>query len=159
MAARAQSVDTAYRRHARELDGRFHTPHGRGTPVLDRLQEFTAVRGLVFGGYGEGSRDVHLLIRACADSAARIRWRLMGARSMVECRAFLIASYRRRVGMAAGRAFARHRLRRVPYIGVPAAALRNRAPPRARQPLIDPHTFYAHQAHVMGHEAAPVWAQ
>ena len=49
----------------------------------------------------------------------------MGARSAGEARGFvvLVASLRRRVGLMAAREMARHRLRRMGYIGVPRTAL------------------------------------
>ena len=79
---------------------------------------FTTVRGLVFGAYGEASADVHDLISACADQMAQRQWQLAGARTATEMRAFLVSRARRRIGLAAVQAMARHRLARVPYIGV-----------------------------------------
>ena len=109
--------------------------------------------------------DVHLLISASADALARRRWRESGARTCAEYRGFCIAAFRRRVGMAAVQAFARHRLNRVPFIGVPRTAVRQRMDDLARQrqqrrlpnqaamaagraEVIDPQEFYAHQVHV-----------
>ena len=50
-------------------------------------------------------------------------WRLSGARSASELRSFLISRSRRRVGLAAVQAMARHRLARAAYIGVPRAVV------------------------------------
>ena len=103
--------------------GHGHVPGGVGPrgpvgPVEQRLLWFTTVRGLVFGAYGEASADVHDLISTCADQMAQRQWQLAGARNATEMRAFLIGSLRRRMGLAAVQAMARHRLARVPYIGV-----------------------------------------
>ena len=53
----------------------------------------------------------------------------MGARSESEARSFYVARLRRRMGVAAVREFARHRLRRVPYVGVPRAVVEQRMQP------------------------------
>ena len=42
---------------------------------------------------------------------------------MQEARGYIITAYRRRLALASAREFARHRLHRVPYIGVPRAAI------------------------------------
>ena len=60
-------------------------------------------RGVVFGAYGEASADVHDLISASASSQAET----MGARSLSEMRAFLVARYRRQLGCTAVLAFVR----------------------------------------------------
>ena len=55
----------------------------------------------------------------------------MGARSATEARAFFIARLRRSLSMVSAREMARHRLRRIPFIGVPRAAIRDRPPQHA----------------------------
>ena len=58
-----------------------------------------------------------------------------GARSKEEARSFIIARLRRRLGLVATREMARHRLRRLPYVGAPRSALsrrRDRQGPGAR---------------------------
>ena len=72
-------------------------------------------------------KDVHDLITTAADAIAEKQWELAGARSRREMRGFLISRCRRRVGLAVVQAMARHRLARVPYIGVPYVAVRTRA--------------------------------
>jgi len=120
---REARVTHDYTHHARELDRRFHRHDYRSThtagPVEQRLLSFTTVRGLVFGGFGEASADVHDLISVAADRQAQRQWQLAGARSATEMRSFLVSRARRRVGVTAVQAMARHRLARRPYIGVP----------------------------------------
>ena len=113
-----------YRRHARELDVKY-SAQGT-TPILDRLESFGPVRPLVMGQYAECSADVHALLRLAAEATARSRWRLIGARSAVEASNFFLQVYRRRLGLAIGREMARHRLHRVPFVGVPRAAMNAR---------------------------------
>ena len=86
----------------------------------DTGQGQLCVRG---GNYGEASRDVHTLIHVAAQRLATKHWRLLGARSQGEVHGFYVAQLRRRMGVTAVREFARHRLRRAAYVGVPRAVV------------------------------------
>ena len=121
VAARAALVWPDYLTHAARLDV-AHSPAGT-TPIQDRLRSFSPTRALVFGSYGEGSADVHALIAAAASAQAGRVWRRWGSRSESEARGIVTAALRRSVGVFVAREFARHRLRRVPMVGVPRAAL------------------------------------
>jgi hypothetical protein len=126
VAGRAHRVITEYRQHAARLDRRYSPVDAQGvqtTPIADRLASFTAPRALVFGQYCEASTDVHALLDLAATASAQARWRLLGARNMQEARGYIITAYRRRLALASAREFARHRLHRVPYVGVPRAAI------------------------------------
>ena len=124
------------------------------SPILDRLRSFGQTRGLVFGAYGEASPDVHALLTVAADGLAARQWGDMGARTQEEARSFIVSSLRRRLGLVICREFARHRIRRVPYIGVPRAVVEQRMQrgqliggPQARVPLYVPYAdFYQYQA-------------
>ena len=128
-------------------------------PILQRLQSFGPVRGLAAGQYSEVSPDVHSLIQVCAESLANKNWRALGARSAQEARGFVAAAVKRRLGLVVAREMARHRLRRVPAIGVPNAALSGPArfqramdrrhgvdEPLDRPPAFVPEEFFAFQA-------------
>ena len=128
--ARELGIWADYQRHARELDSR-HSPAGT-QPILQRLRSFGRTRGLVFGAYGEASADVHDLITLSATTQAEQMWRESGARTATEMRAVLISRMRRRMGMAAVQAMARHRLARVPYVGVTREVVQARARRMAR---------------------------
>ena len=156
-----------YVSHAQECD-RHYYPAAGTTPFEDRLRGHSETRGLVFGGYGEGSADVHDLLSVAADEIAAREWRQAGARTLGEYRSCVIDRLRRRMGLASVRAMARHRLGRVPFIGVPratvAAAIQRardqrhaarvgRPPPL---PLVYADHFYAWQAG--GAAAGPVGA-
>ena len=65
----------------------------------------------------------HALLELVATAMARKRWGLMGARTMVEARGYIIQRLRQRMGIVCAREFARYRLRRVAYCGVQRAAL------------------------------------
>ena len=118
---RARQVPTEYRRTAREKDQQYG-PAG-STLIQDRVASFGACRAVVFGNYGEASRDVHTLIHVAAQRLATKHWRLLGARSQGEVHGFYVAQLRRRIGVTAVREFARHRLRRAAYVGVPRAVV------------------------------------
>ena len=86
--------------------------------------------------------------------AAR-RWRRLGFRTEAEALSACTTIVRRRVGVAAVRAYARHRVARVPYVGVPRAAIvdqmRRQAEARAGAGLARGHVsaeaLFAHQIH------------
>jgi len=118
-------VSPDYLRHARILDERFFPGTGT-TPFQTRVLSFTQTRGAVFGAFGEASADVHDLIAEAATVQARRDFGLAGARSATEMRGFIIGQMRRRIGLAAVQAFARHRINRVPYIGVHRSAVQMR---------------------------------
>ena len=135
-------------------------PNGAGAqPFMQRLQSFGPVRGLAAGQYGEVSPDVHSLVAVCAESIASRRWRELGARSAKEACGFVTAAVKRRLGLVLVREMARFRLRRVPAIGVPNAALSGQADlqrrlrrrrgvdePLDRPPAFVPEEFFAFQA-------------
>ena len=68
--------------------------------------------------------DVHDFLSACADAMAARTWRRAGMRTQAEARAHYITIFRRELCIVVTREFARHRLRRRCFIGVPRAAVR-----------------------------------
>ena len=118
------------------------------------------IRGLVFGQYAEAPVDVHELISAAADGMAAKWWRLYGARSQAEARSIFVSRLRRQMGVFAAREMARHRLRRVPFVGVPRAVIARGLAGRGAAPGAGPvalqrardgfHAadFFAYQAYV-----------
>ena len=85
--------------------------------------------------------DVHELIGMVADQVAARHWRHMGARSQSEARGFYVQRIRRRLCLITGREMARHRLRRIPFIGVPRATVRARMQHRDAYGPAQPHQF------------------
>ncbi len=75
------------------------------------------MRALVWGQYGEASLAAHELFELAVRSAAHAMWRDIGARSEAEARGYFTTTMRRAWGVTAVRAMARHRLRRVPFVG------------------------------------------
>ena len=127
------------------------------TPIQDRLALYGTVRGVAFGQYGEVSLDGHSLVEASAHETARRRWRRYGARTEGEAYSFFVAAMRRQMGVAVVREMARHRLRRLHFIGMTraetAAAQQLRAAPRpqSRNALgANESDFYLYQAQRAG---------
>ena len=92
------------------------------------------------------------LLHLAAQRQAELTWEASGARSQNEMYAFFMQRYRRQLGMASVLAMARHRLQRVPIIGVPRDAVvdlmqRGREHARGRAVADDLSEFYAFQVH------------
>ena len=77
------------------------------------------VRSLVVGAYAEASDDLHQLFDCVVDSASKQHWRRIGARSAKEARSYFATTLRRACGVHFAREFARHRIRRVVFVGAP----------------------------------------
>ena len=108
------------RSHARRLDARADVQAfnaGATDAVQSCLSAYGPVRAAVFGQYAEASLAVHELLELAADSAATEGWREMGARSRSDARGYVIGSLRRSWSCLVWREMARHRLRRVCYVG------------------------------------------
>ena len=60
---RADGLQSLYRSKARNIDNDIiGVPKGTRGPVEQKLDEFGNLVGLCFGAWGEGSRDVHMLV-------------------------------------------------------------------------------------------------
>ena len=120
VAERAAGVHREYERHAARLDAHpsvqvFNA--GATDAVSSVLHGYPQVRALVVGQYGEASLDVHELLDLAVDAATSRDWRYLGARSQAEARGYYTASMRRAWSCLFVREMARHRLRRVIYVG------------------------------------------
>ena len=122
--------------------------------MLDRLNQHGRVRALVFGNHGEASPDVHQhFIAAAARKLARSTWVRLGAHSEDEAYGCHVQRFRRDVGIAVAREFARYRLLRVPLIGVPRAVVRDRHAGRREARAVPAEgpmqaDFFRHQADI-----------
>ena len=78
------------------------------------------VRGVALGGSIRSTRswDVEWLLEEAARTAARRDWRRMGAAGEDVAYGFIVASYRRRMGVIAVREMARHRYRQSQFAGL-----------------------------------------
>ena len=108
---------------------------------------------MVFGNHGEASPDVHHFIAAAARKLARSTWVRLGARSEDEAYGCHVQRFRRDVGIAVAREFARYRLLCVPLIGVPRAVVRDRHAGRREARAVPAEgpmqaDFFRHQADI-----------
>ena len=75
---RAANLSGEYKRKLAVLDKRFHGTSGSQTgPLVQRLQSFGTLQGLVVGPWADGSRDLHSLVKLLGEqrviSQARAR--------------------------------------------------------------------------------------
>ena len=86
--ARADSLQGEYVRHAKTADHMLNgVPADTSGPFCARLAAYGPLRGLVFGYYGEGSGDLHRLIRRIGNAIGLQTGRLEGAPSLHFARA------------------------------------------------------------------------
>jgi hypothetical protein len=128
--ARAAKVNDEYDKHAVDLDHRFNgcplyetdqatgdiRRHQNGSkvrstqvgPVRALLRTYGAVKGLVYGSFGEAGDDVHSTLKIIAGRIARENWMEMGARNQPEAEAALSSRFYREwgIGNARGRSHA-----------------------------------------------------
>ena len=97
------------------------------------------------------------MLDIAATERAQRDWRELGARSQAEARAIYITLMRRTLGVAGVREMARHRLRRVPYVGLTRTQLRSRqerlsarlaSGNRLHEPRIRAEDFWGGQVHM-----------
>ena len=112
----------AFRSLFAALDAKPHVQawnNGSRDAVSSVLRSFGTVRSLVVGAYAEASDDLHQLFDCVVDSASKQHWRRIGARSAKEARSYFATTLRRAWGVHFAREFARHRIRRVVFVGAP----------------------------------------
>ena len=95
-------------------------------PVERKLESFGAVKGLVFGAFGEGSEDVHSLINSVVSCRARTLALQWGRECGEGERAAIVGEVRRRLSVAAVKAQADCLLNRMSSIGQGAVAASKR---------------------------------
>ena len=105
--------------------------------------------------HGEASPDAFTTSSrsAAARRLARTTWDRLGARSEDEAYSCHVQRFRRDVGIATAREFARYRLLRVPFIGVPRAVVRDRHAGRREARAVPAQgpmqaDFFRHQADI-----------
>ena len=119
-------------RRARELPGTYRRPlerldrlqpgiqPGEVGRLVQRLQSFGPLLGFVAGNWGEGSKDLHTFIQACAEARAAYLTRSTGQQQSERMLGMIVGQYRRLISTTAVRAQAMCMLTRVGLI-TPAA--------------------------------------
>ena len=115
---RAGLLESEYRKKARDVD-RDHvgTPDGQEGPVLRHLNQYGDVLGLVVEAWGEGSEDLHNLLRTIALSRLSAIGLARGRPGSEEELAVIVGQVRRRLSVAAIRANSTCLLSRLSLIG------------------------------------------
>ena len=76
---RAATLPGYYRRELAKYDRRFHgTVGGEAGPLVQLLQSYGKLEGLVVGPWGNGSKDLHDLVRTMAECRVAARARARG---------------------------------------------------------------------------------
>ena len=97
--------------------------------------------------------SVSSTLSTCLLTTWQRTWDRLGARSEDEAYSCHVQRFRRDVGIAAAREFARYRLLRVPFIGVPRAVIRDRHAGRREARAVPAQgpmqaDFFRHQADI-----------
>ena len=106
--ARAALITGEYAAKAREGDRKYNgvAQGAQPGPLQQEMTSYGRIEGLVFGAYGEVSRDVDALVKLAATHGAPARWRDMGARNVMEARSTITQQWRRTLGVQGVRAHA-----------------------------------------------------
>ena len=76
---RAGGLPTLYKRKLAKYDIRYHgTAPGQTGPLVQRLESFGKLWGLVVGPWGDGSKDLHSLVKIIGESMVAARGRARG---------------------------------------------------------------------------------
>ena len=76
---RSAGLPELYRSKLAKYDIQFHgTVRGQSGPLVQRLQSYGKLWGLVVGPWGDGSKDLHTLIKILAESRVAARGRARG---------------------------------------------------------------------------------
>ena len=122
-----QAIPGEYAGKAQEVDERFcGAQPGAAGPVTRKLQSFGAVKGLVFGAWGETSPDVEKLLSLFARTGAIRHWRSMRCNEEASAVGALAWLLRRRWALTALRENARVKLDRMAHVGRGAVAAAQR---------------------------------
>ena len=121
-------------------------PSGKPTARAGCLVPFGLLDGFAYTGTG-------LSAASAARRLARTTWDRLGARSEDEAYSCHVQRFRRDIGIATAREFARYRLLRVPFIGVPRAVVRDRHAGRREARAVPAQgpmqaDFFRHQADI-----------
>ena len=115
---RATRLPGEYRRPLAKLDQQYHgTAVGQVGPLQRRLDSFGRLQGLVVGSFQEGSKDLHALLEALADSKLRARGLARGREGSEWERSTILHDLRRELSLAAAKAVSACLLGKVAKLG------------------------------------------
>ena len=109
VAHRAASIHKDYVNKAKEADRKYNghvSVNGSKGKMQSTLETYPKVKGLVVGPRGEGSEDLHDLLRGIAEEWAGKLWQSMGAPSIVVAKGIILTRVYKTMGIGAVRAHA-----------------------------------------------------
>ena len=124
---RAAGLQQQYRKKLMPLDTRYHhTPVGQSGPLVQRLESFGRLEGLVVGPWGEGSKDLHSLVKVLGETKLAGRARAMGREGSDNELGVIIGQIRKFLSAAFIRAQSLCLLNRLGFLGEGAKAAAGR---------------------------------
>ena len=149
---RAATLAPYYRRELAKYDRRFHnTREGDVGPLVSLLQSFGKLEGLVVGPWGNGSSDLHSLVRTLAESRVAHRVRARGQQASDHELGVVMGEVRRALSLDFVRAQALCLLSRLTFLGEGARAAAGRRQQATREEEERRRVQLAHYwAHVRG---------
>ena len=149
---RAGGLQSEYKRKLAKYDQRYHgTVPGQSGPLVQRLDGYGKLWGLVVGPWGEGSKDLHSLVSVIGDSMVAARSRARGWQGGDGELGQIIGQIRRRLSCTSVRAQALCLLSRIGQLGPGARAAADRRGDALRAETARRREAQAHwQAHIKG---------
>ena len=149
---RARALPQEYRRKLASLDEKHHgVPRGTVGPLVQRLESWGQLKGLVVGQFGEGSQDLHSLLKDLAEAKVLAKARASGELPSDHEVSLTLSQYRRLLSTVAVSSQATCLISRMGHLGGAAqdAALRRNLSVRRKVALrVEARAFY--QAHMRG---------
>ena len=93
---RARALGKEYRSKLAALDKKYHgVPHGQIGPLVQRLETWGELQGLVVNQFGEGSQHLHKLLKVLAEAKVLSEARATGEPPRDSAISLTLAQYRR----------------------------------------------------------------
>ena len=118
MDARAKTLPREYKKKLQALDIRYHgVPMNQEGPLVQRLDTWGELQGLVVGQFGEGSQHLHSLLRQLAESKVLAKARASGEPPLDSDVGITLSHFRRVLSTTAVKAQATCLLSRMGHLG------------------------------------------
>ena len=124
---RAAGLPQLYKKALERLDRSHHnTPPGQTGPLVRRLQGYGKLEGLVVGPWGEGSKDMHSLVKVIAETKVANKARALGRDMSDKELGIVVSQVRKYLSISFIRAQSLCLLNRLCFLGEGAVAAAGR---------------------------------
>ena len=149
---RAGTLQREYNGKLAAIDAKHHgVARGQTGPLVQRLQSWGELRGLVVGQFGEGSQDLHSLLKSLAEAKVLSTARAKGEPPRDCDISLTLAQHRRVLSTTAVRAQAACLISRMGHLGPTARdAARRRNLVVRREAALREEAMAFFQAHIRG---------